>query len=567
MKQTIFIFLISITFLYPESSIQNSIKKAQDLLQKENYTEANKAFSILCSEHPGAACFNSLGITFLALKDYPSAIKFFKKAIVIEPEHPYYHSNLAQAYFQKGDRVLAEQYYKKSYELDKEAVSILSSYGVFLLYQNEILPAKELFQKAIQLDDSYFYPKLYMGLIYMKENKLQEAMLEFNRAIELQANYYDLYYYRALCFYKLREYLKRISGNMYTYKLFIILFLLSFQLLLAESDLFFQHNEYGTLSFDPLEEYETEEEKVNSVNLLPILSSYKSPAKRYCFLTNSSNQVITHSKTLILVPSYSFKTESGFIVEGEVCLEVTEIIQDIDFISSGLSLHYRDKEGRKTLFESGGMFQIRAFHKNKEVFLVKTLSLKFPAVSNAEGMGLYKINQSEQWERVNTAVQKSGDLSYSDETKRVGVYITSIDNSAFYNFDKPSPEIACLKGKIQFSSIRKGEYVNVLAMGVDHKFIAYTSIDKDNDYEINVIQGKRYKIIYIDSEGNIGVSKELESPKKRGFARKKESGRNFKLQVPEITIEYLGNEKLKNKDVFKSYIGIYDEYYNVKFSK
>lgn len=102
MKINLLIYILCFNVVIAFSKNADLFKKANDLYVKKNYEEAKNSYlQILKNNKYDASIYYNLGNCFFQLKNYPSAILAYEKALKIAPNHPSIKHNLELAN-QKG---------------------------------------------------------------------------------------------------------------------------------------------------------------------------------------------------------------------------------------------------------------------------------------------------------------------------------------------------------------------------------------------------------------------------------------------------------------------------------
>ncbi|WP_206046672.1 tetratricopeptide repeat protein [Inconstantimicrobium porci] len=91
------------------------------------------------------------------IKDYNEAIKWYKMAIKLEPEHRYEYRKIGIAYYKKKKYKTAIKFYKKQLEFDEHAYTYVKMGEAYKELHNAV-KAKENYQKALDLYKNIKYP-------------------------------------------------------------------------------------------------------------------------------------------------------------------------------------------------------------------------------------------------------------------------------------------------------------------------------------------------------------------------------------------------------------------------
>lgn len=111
-------------------------------------------------------------------------------------------------------------------------------------------------------------------------------------------------------------------------------------------------------------------------------------------------KVITHNKSRILIPSYTFYLD-GKLYEGEVNLKYREFTDQLDIVLNNIPMNYAANDKTHVL-ESGGMFELYAYGNGKLLTFGKDkkVSVQFASKFDISGGELYKLNTAtKNWEK------------------------------------------------------------------------------------------------------------------------------------------------------------------------
>lgn len=170
-------------FQYGEE-INQSREKADKAMEDEDYKTAIKEYKkILIIEPSLAFAKNMLGLALCYDGQYDLALNQFNSLVKLYPDNATYTSNLAYIYGEKEDFLKAESYYLKAYELDN--LNIQPILSLVELYIN-----KERYKKAILLlqgcidtnksdyfqDFIYYFKMIRVYIFERNEEKIQQVI-------------------------------------------------------------------------------------------------------------------------------------------------------------------------------------------------------------------------------------------------------------------------------------------------------------------------------------------------------------------------------------------------------
>lgn len=134
---------------------------------------------------------NGLGLCFLSLKDYESAIKHFKQAVRhSSPKYSIYYFNLGVAHSNLGEHDKAIENYEEALNLDPDDYKTLAGLGDSKVRKKQYEDAIKHFDKAISLNPEP-NPDDYEGLgdAYRKLGKSKEAIENYKKALKINPKY------------------------------------------------------------------------------------------------------------------------------------------------------------------------------------------------------------------------------------------------------------------------------------------------------------------------------------------------------------------------------------------
>lgn len=113
------------------------------------------------------------------------AIKEYKEAIRIEPDHASAHYNLGLIYRKQSRIKEAIGEYKKAIRIEPNYVEAHCNLGAAFYIEDQIEEAIEEYEKAITLKHDHAPSYYNLGLAYKKKGRIEKAIFHFKRALEL----------------------------------------------------------------------------------------------------------------------------------------------------------------------------------------------------------------------------------------------------------------------------------------------------------------------------------------------------------------------------------------------
>ncbi|MCP4133149.1 MAG: hypothetical protein GY754_19435 [bacterium] len=317
---------------------------------------------------------------------------------------------------------------------------------------------------------------------------------------------------------------------------------------------------------------EPDRPRVDSVKINQVFKYLGPKKQKFEILPGKENTVTAKKGTRLIIPANSFNIDPDEYTPGEkITLSITEIIDRFDFASSGVSLTYYNEKGEEENFESAGMFSVEAVHKGERIDLAegKKISVQFPNVAPGDKYKVYFVNDKGQWQHHGHNQEELDTMPTRVRARYVWVRVRlyEIDGLKRWNFDYPNPKVTCVKGKITGVKGRKSKSYHITTIGVSYRGYFSRWVQDTDTFKINVHRKKKFKIIVVDENGFIGVSKVLRSGNKPGFDQKPEGPGNYCKDIGKIRLKPVKRFILSNRRAFLKYIGLPDKKYRVKYPK
>ena len=122
--------------------------------------------------------------------------------------------------------------------------------------------------------------------------------------------------------------------------------------------------------------------------------------------TSKDEDIITKSGTKFHVTKNSMVDSAGNNISGIVEIHYRELRNPVDFFLSGIPMDY-DSAGKRYVFESAGMLEIKAFQNNQPVALAsnKTIDFEFNSTTDEPDFNFYSLNEETGiWSLENQAI-------------------------------------------------------------------------------------------------------------------------------------------------------------------
>ncbi len=171
-----------------------------------NYSDAVKYYTKAIELNPDyEAAYNCRGIAYWGLKNYRDSIKDYSKCIELNPEHAMAYNNRGNSYSDLGEKGKAIEDYNKAIELNPEYTDAYYNRGTSYSDLGETGKAIEDYNKAIELNPECAEAYNNRGASYSDLGEERKAIEDYNKAIELNPEYTDAYYNRGNSYSNLGE--------------------------------------------------------------------------------------------------------------------------------------------------------------------------------------------------------------------------------------------------------------------------------------------------------------------------------------------------------------------------
>ncbi len=359
----------------------------------------------------------------------------------------------------------------------------------------------------------------------------------------------------------------------------IMLSILSFEVI-AQVGRNFKVTEYGILNYADSKNVVTESVLKDKVRMdktesAPQLKTFAPKEQKLEADTAKKSELIGNRGTRFSIPENAFVDMAGKPVAGIVTVSVTEIIDELDFLTSGIGLVYYSKYGKELYLISGGMFKIEFKQGEAKVQLApgKAIEVQFPDISPKESFSLYHMDETGIWnlksslsnnDRIDAGTIDKNNL---EGRKIVGVRIAIIDKAGYWNFAYPELQHTCLKGTVDDSKAPMGQSLQLTVIVLDARGFFTRMMSKEKDFSINSYKKRSVRVLAMDEKGNLGMSGQITASDKNGYDKNPEGVDNFKQPIGSIELKKIPDDILKDEKLFRQLLSFPQEKYFVKYRK
>ena len=168
--------------LKPLVTLFNNGKLRQSLSESSQMLDKFPNSIVLC---------NISGASSAGLKQFDSAIKYYKKALEIKPDYAEAYYNMGIALKDNGDLDAAIDSYKKALEINPDYVGAYFNTGNILKDRGDLEAAIDSYKKALEIkpDNAEAYNNI--GLTLKDKGDLEEAINSYKKALEINPDYFE----------------------------------------------------------------------------------------------------------------------------------------------------------------------------------------------------------------------------------------------------------------------------------------------------------------------------------------------------------------------------------------
>jgi len=190
-----------------------------ELKDKTNPLGIHRRIQILYRNEVIAGRYNSRGIAYGKLGQFPQAISDFNRAIELNPKYALAYCNRGHAYDGLGQLTQAISDYNKAIELNqKEALAYINRGNAYRKL-GQLTQAISDYTKTIELNPKDALAYYNRGNAYDNLGQLTQAISDYNKAIELNPKYALAYNNRGVTYRKLGQFTQAISDYTKTIEL------------------------------------------------------------------------------------------------------------------------------------------------------------------------------------------------------------------------------------------------------------------------------------------------------------------------------------------------------------
>jgi hypothetical protein len=310
-----------------------------------------------------------------------------------------------------------------------------------------------------------------------------------------------------------------------------------------------------------LDEHKAKKKNTKIQKILQILSPITTTVE---IEPSLGNRVVGGRGTRIEISPNAFADAKNRIYSEKVRIQITEVVDPIDFVAAGVDLTYYPEKNKREFFKSAGMFKIEAFSQRGIPLALapgKKINVEFPNVTPGNEFFVYHHDADKNWK-----LHGHNQSTNSDREIRVGTRRYTIDAlNVWWNFDKPMPEAACAKGKVRRADGKEGVRFSVYSVGVSYKGAFARTVSESQSFKVNVHKSSQARFLVIDNEGAVGITPVTTISDRSGFDQADEGPNNYCQDIGNITLEQLDDAVITDKKRLSEFLGLPVTEYKVDY--
>ena len=156
---------------------------------KDSYTIFNHAVQVTRNNY---VMLTHLGTALKAKGQTSGAIRRYREALRIKPDHLYANNNLGNILAANGRSGEAIIHFRRALQFQPNSPRIHNNMGSALISLNQLDEAIYHFRRALELEPGYAEAHNNLGIALAKQNNLKEAVIHFQRALDIDPTHHSV---------------------------------------------------------------------------------------------------------------------------------------------------------------------------------------------------------------------------------------------------------------------------------------------------------------------------------------------------------------------------------------
>lgn len=158
----------------------------------------------------------NLGFLYEQVGGFEEAVRYYRKALELQPNHQKALYNLAYSYQASGDVKTALELYDRLLHFYPKFAGAYLNMGVIYNTMGDSAKAEYMYQKVIRLEPNNAQAYLYLGYLNESTGELREALNDYEKAVEYNPQYSEAYYNMGNVYAALHQYPEAVASYLKT---------------------------------------------------------------------------------------------------------------------------------------------------------------------------------------------------------------------------------------------------------------------------------------------------------------------------------------------------------------
>ena len=173
----------------------NEINKIILLIKNNDIINAEKNLIKIIKKFPNLQIlYDLMGTILIKKKKFKEAIKYYKKALDIDPKYISSILNMGTVLQKIGENEMALEKFLSALKLDKNLYIAKNNIGYILNRQGKYNEAVIELLDAININPNFAEPYLNIGISFQNLNDNEKAIEYYKKALTLKKDFYDVYF-------------------------------------------------------------------------------------------------------------------------------------------------------------------------------------------------------------------------------------------------------------------------------------------------------------------------------------------------------------------------------------
>lgn len=239
-------------------------------------------------------------------------------------------------------------------------------------------------------------------------------------------------------------------------------------------------------------------EEITQPKIKPIIDRKEFREKIIIENINKGVNWLTKNNTLVAIKPSVLVDANGKEITGEVQLVIEEFNDGVDAVLAGIPMGY-DYAGYNYQFRTGGMFDLKAYQDEKELFIKKgeTVSVKMSTKQTGNDFNAYYFNDStDKWEYKGDNIQEQRRIELAGKQEIANIKLPVVEKKKAIKLDFDIDEFPELKS-----------FDNVLFYPLDGQNELLSELNKKEWEAIDLKKNdENYELVAYNRNENIKVS-------------------------------------------------------------